>query len=394
VVQEREKIHFLKRRMNEMPKVSLAFHNFPHGECDLFPFSALSVSCGASEEKHQSITMLLLRRLLLADHPAASVLMRRSTAAGFTALLVCSSASAFVILPQQQQQHQQPKIQQHHADDPSLTSSSPSTIRQRRRETLLSQATSNNKQEPRTTTMTIRERFRNWVSRLGRMKRPIWKRKDLVPPPSDIVADETTPSELYPERSPPINSTDTADHHHHQRWAVSANSTDLTGVWKPIVTPQFKQEYDEYLQKCGEGVIFRRALLGAIGFYKEVVQQEGSELSITGTAPIGGWKRVLVASGYQNEDDHEPFEPVYSTFRDPDGDTVSVESWWQDNGRIHKSILRGKPRVKGGEFETTRYLEDGDNNVLVCEAVFHPPPNNDNGRFQPARVQWRFQREE
>jgi len=186
-----------------------------------------------------------------------------------------------------------------------------------------------------------------------------------------------------------------------QRWAVAANTTNLSGVWKPIITPEFRKEYDDYLQKCGEGIIFRRAMLGAVGFLKEVVEQNdgGRELSIMGTTPIGGWKRVLIASGYNNSE-HEQvvittnttaYEPIYSSFRDPDGDTVSVESWWQDNGRIHKSWLRGKPRVFGGEFESTRYL-DGKNDELVCESVFHPPPDYNGDRFQPARMNWRFQR--
>lgn len=173
------------------------------------------------------------------------------------------------------------------------------------------------------------------------------------------------------------------------RWAVA--TTDLSGVWKPIVTPAFKKEYDTYLKHCGEGLIFRKALVSAIGFGKEVYDQRngGRELSITGSSPIGGWERVLVASGSDN--DTSDYEPAYSVFKDPDGDTVQVEAWWENNGTVHKSWLRNKPLVLGGEFESTRYLLPDDNDILVCEAVFHPPANVT--KFQKDSVEWRFRRE-
>lgn len=179
-----------------------------------------------------------------------------------------------------------------------------------------------------------------------------------------------------------------------QRWAVAANTTDLSGTWKPIITPTFRQEYDNYLIHCGEGILFRRAMMGAIGFSREVIEQldGGRELAITGTTPIGSWKRILIASGHSpNEDSRESlFEPVFSSFQDPDGDRVTVESWWEDEGHKHKSWLRGKPRVLGGVFETTRYLENGSNS-LICESIFHPPPGHDD-RFEEARVEWKFER--
>jgi hypothetical protein len=176
------------------------------------------------------------------------------------------------------------------------------------------------------------------------------------------------------------------------RWAVAAPTTDLSGVWKPIVTPAFKKEYDEYMQSCGEGIFLRKAMVSVIGLAREVIDQrnDGRELSITGTTPIGNWKRVLVASGAEKGKNHgNNFEPVYTQFKDPDGDMVQVEAWWENDGSVHKSWLRNKPRVMGGEFESTRYLES--ENILVCESVFHPSPENP--KFQPAKVVWRFQRQ-
>mmetsp|Transcript_12497 Transcript_12497/g.34693 ORF Transcript_12497/g.34693 Transcript_12497/m.34693 type:complete len:338 (-) Transcript_12497:145-1158(-) len=183
------------------------------------------------------------------------------------------------------------------------------------------------------------------------------------------------------------------------RWAVS--STDLSGHWKPIITPAFLRDYDVYLQHCGEGILFRKALLTAIKFSKEIYDQRdhGTELSITGTTTIGqgrGWERVLVASGATatnaNKNSDESFEPIYTTFADPDGDMVSVEAWWENDGRNHKSWLRNKPRVQGGEFETTRYLHPDDPDLLICEAAFHPAPDCGNKKLKESAVKWTFAR--
>ena len=209
-----------------------------------------------------------------------------------------------------------------------------------------------------------------------------WRRDTLdtvqVEPekPIESTADqETNPSTL------PIGS----------RWAIS--TIDLSGTWKPIITPEFKKQYDTYLEHCGEGIFFRKALLAAIGIAKEVYEQRdhGRELSIKGITPINQWERTLRASGA--EQDHPDYEPTFTSFRDPDGDTVEVEAWWEENGTVHRSMLRGKPRVKGGVFESRRYLLPEDDNVLVCESTFHPPTDLAGSKFQEDTVEWRFQRE-
>ena len=172
------------------------------------------------------------------------------------------------------------------------------------------------------------------------------------------------------------------------RWAIPANTTDLSGKWKPIVTAKFKEQYDEYLKNCSQSFAFRNLCLTFVGLTREEIKQNGSSLQIRGTSPVGVWERTLVSSGSDlcNAD----YEPFNVTFLDPDRDTVNVEAWWADNGTVHKSWLRGKPRVCGGEFESTRYLEP-ENDVLVCESVFHP--NGATKGFQPAYVKWRFERE-
>lgn len=185
----------------------------------------------------------------------------------------------------------------------------------------------------------------------------------------------------------PPPTTVTGDHN--TRSASPASGVDLSGTWKPALTPQFLKAYDRYLQNCGEGLWFRRALLAAIGLAHEVYRQDDDHhtLTITSVSPVKSWERDLISSSRGDGNDDAV---VISSFRDPDGDTVHVEAWWE--GPVHVSRLRGKPRVRGGEFESKRYLESPD--VLICEATFLPPcTSSSHDRFQKDHVVWRFQRQ-
>jgi hypothetical protein len=176
------------------------------------------------------------------------------------------------------------------------------------------------------------------------------------------------------------------------RWAISANTTDLSGTWKPIVTTEFKKQYDEYLQNCSESVFFRKVVLNTLGLTVDEIKQKehGRNLTITGRNPAGSWARTLIASGADNN--NTDFDPVYVEIKDPDADKVNVEAWWELDGAVHKSILRGKPRVQGGEFETLRYLEGNDTNVLVTESSFRPSPGGKATSFRPGSIKWRYER--
>jgi hypothetical protein len=188
------------------------------------------------------------------------------------------------------------------------------------------------------------------------------------------------------------------------RWAISSNSTNLSGLWKPIVTPEFKKQYDEYLQNCSQPLWFRNLVSNVLGTTREQVQHDnnGRELVLSSKNPAGEWKRTLLASGSDMETTFGVLEPVYAIFQDPDKDSVQVESWWEHQGTVHKSILRGKPRLKGGEFETLRYLEanvDGSarDDIYVVESYFHPSPTRATTtsigqKFRPGYVKWRFSR--
>ena len=159
---------------------------------------------------------------------------------------------------------------------------------------------------------------------------------------------------------------------------------NLSGTWRPIVTSEFKKQYDSYLINCCESLLFRKVVVNGIGLQKEIINHiiETGDLEIIATNPAGNWNRTLISSDADN--------PLNATIIDPDGDAVQVEAWWTENGTRHKSLLQGKPRVEGGVFETVRYLES--DNVLVCDSSFHPCASSSK-KFKYGNVVWKFQRD-
>jgi hypothetical protein len=209
------------------------------------------------------------------------------------------------------------------------------------------------------------------------------------------------------------------------RWAIAHPNVDLSGTWKPIVTNEFIKEYDAYLQNCGTNFALRHVCLNFCSLVREIIQQEdeGRVLHLTGTSPAGTWKRSLISSGAEYRrrdgggavgmadvvDDDDNYQPIYTEFLDPDKELIQVEAWWQDQGRVHTSFLRNKPKVCGGEFESRRYLttDAATGNVnLVCESFFHPASSKEehssssssstassiSSQFKPAYVKWTYQR--
>ena len=224
------------------------------------------------------------------------------------------------------------------------------------------------------------------------------KNKKSPAPPTDTVATEEIPSNSNATTAAQIMDGNYFSAYIHMdaeeapsaeeevilsnRQSTAGKDVDLSGTWRPIVTSDFKKEYDSYLLNCSESFMFRKAVVNGIGYQRETIRQldDGITLEITATNPAGNWKRTLVAS--------DESQPLNTTITDPDGDEVVVEAWWEENGTAHKSLLRGKPRVQGGAFETVRYLESND--VLVCESSFVPNPEIE--KFKYGFVTWKFQR--
>lgn len=175
------------------------------------------------------------------------------------------------------------------------------------------------------------------------------------------------------------------------RWATADQNVDLSGTWKPIMTQQFKNEYDLFLANCNVSYLLRKVMVNGVALQKERIEQrsQGRELELYAMNPAGAWNRTLLASG--SEVGFESFDPVHVKMVDPDGDEVEVEAWWEDDGTVHKSWLRGKEGFQGGVVESSRYLED--DNTLVCESTFHPGSDvKRNGKFQQATLVWKFER--
>jgi hypothetical protein len=185
------------------------------------------------------------------------------------------------------------------------------------------------------------------------------------------------------------------------RWAVAAEGVDLTGKWLLQDKDNFKQEYDEYLKALGQPSIVRAVALTLIGLTREELIQEddGRILTINGINPRGIWNRQLVSSGWYptgSTSDNNDFDPVFSTIQTADGEDVEAEAWWEEEGTVHKSWLRGGLKYGGGDFESSRYLSE-DGNKLICTSIFYPRDPNMKKTAEKneklTQVTWRFRRE-
>lgn len=174
------------------------------------------------------------------------------------------------------------------------------------------------------------------------------------------------------------------------RWAISAPHIDLSGNWKIVVDEKFKEEYDLYLKNLGQPSLVRSIAVSIVEMTtEEVVQGDGGRsLLIKGRNLRGVWDRTLFASGsdYDSDfdvgsQDHDQIDLITA-----DNEKVKAEAWWEENGTVHRSYLRGLKKYGGGDFESRRYLEDG-GNIFICESVFHPK----DGKEQ-ALVTWKFQK--
>ena len=162
---------------------------------------------------------------------------------------------------------------------------------------------------------------------------------------------------------------------------ATTQTTDLSGKWKLIYSDEFKASYDSYLKCLGQPSLVRSVALSIIGVTSEekVQSKDGRELVIHGRNVISEWKRTLVASSEE--------APLITPLLTADQETVQSECWWEDNGHVHHSWLRGVKKYGGGSFESLRYLEDN-GDTLVCKSTFHP---TDSSR-EKASVTWRFRR--
>ena len=180
----------------------------------------------------------------------------------------------------------------------------------------------------------------------------------------------------------------------HERWARSAPDVDLSGSWTLISDSVFKKEYDAYLKALGFNIIVRQLACSLIGQTHEKTEQseEGRKLSLISNNPKGSWERVLISSGYpdfetlSNQKEGKDYSHTKSIIKTADEEPVEAEAWWEKQGTVHRSWLRGSTKYGGGDHESRRYLEDN-GHILVCESTFHRRNNT-----KPS-VRWRFKRD-
>jgi len=175
-----------------------------------------------------------------------------------------------------------------------------------------------------------------------------------------------------------------------EKWAVAAPNVDLTGKWKIIVSDAFKNEYDGYLKNLGQPSLVRSVAVSIVEMTtEEVIQSDnGRALCIKGKNLRGIWERTLIASGSDvNTHLGEDIEHTKVPLVTADKENVVAESWWEKNGTVHRSWLRGVRKYGGGDFESRRFLTN-DGNRLVCESEFHPQ----GGEKDKAVITWTFER--
>ena len=175
------------------------------------------------------------------------------------------------------------------------------------------------------------------------------------------------------------------------RWATAAAEVDLSGMWELIITKEFKADYDVYLERLGQSRIVRSVALSPPVLkqtHDEVFQtNSGRSLAIRGKNIRGTWYRTLIASGTSLKN-HE-FTPLRHPLLTIDAEQVEAESWWEKNGTIHVSYLRGITLYGGGTFLSRRYMEEQNTeDVYVCESAFE---FNDPNKV-PNKLTWRFRR--
>mmetsp|Transcript_9304 Transcript_9304/g.28064 ORF Transcript_9304/g.28064 Transcript_9304/m.28064 type:complete len:339 (-) Transcript_9304:77-1093(-) len=179
-----------------------------------------------------------------------------------------------------------------------------------------------------------------------------------------------------------------------ERWAISSPDVNLTGMWKIKVTDGFKEQYDSYLRNLGQPLLVRSIALSIISMTREETKQtnHGRDLWIKGTNTRGVWERTLHGSGSCYDvhiEDFDDYEHRTVPIVTADSEKVEAQSWWENEGTVHVSWLRGGKKYGGGDFYSRRYLKD-DGNTFVCETIFHP---RDESR-EEATVTWTFDREE
>ena len=166
----------------------------------------------------------------------------------------------------------------------------------------------------------------------------------------EAVAEETKLEEVIAEEIIPTTTESTPVMAPEERQATA--TVDFTGNWTLIVDESFKSEYDSYLRKLGQPILVRTVAMTVIGSTKEeAIQSEGGkQLYIRGMNVRGSWERTLEASETDvvGEGMHAVEGHVLKPMVTADEEEVEVASWWEDDGKVHRSWVVGGKKYGGG----------------------------------------------
>ena len=279
--------------------------------------------------------------------------------------------------------------------------------------------------------------------------------------------ESTTHSGLSPTVSSSSSSSSQSSSIDDQRsFQIGNPLINLTGRWRPAtttITTSDLNEYDSFLKACCSDTItyWIRQLLtsSSIVSRQELAVKQldgGLVMEFVDVHPLSSkiWNRTVMTSSrisseissrssgtinatgltVANQDDNNKLEntnnyrPYVNRLKDPYGDPILVEAYWQNNGTVHTTLSRkfiasNSDKDNGNSnsdennpikwIEMNRYLlleEEGEhhhhdnnleeerekNRVLVCETIFYsmssPPPigvSNTTGAM--AKMTWRWE---
>ena len=179
---------------------------------------------------------------------------------------------------------------------------------------------------------------------------------------------------------------------------------DLTGRWRPskTISTQDLNDYDNFLKACCSDQLsyWTRTLISSSSIVsrQELVVKQldgGRVLEIVDIHPLTSrhYNRTIVTSKNTENSKmlHDDYQAYENRLKDPRGNPILIEAYWQENGTVHTSLVR---QVDGGDtsddrnsdewLQTKRYLfsekdhfkdnevdQEGKTRMMVVETTYH-----------------------
>jgi len=143
---------------------------------------------------------------------------------------------------------------------------------------------------------------------------------------------------------------------------------DLTGRWRPskTISTQYLNDYDDFLKACCSDQLsyWTRTLVSSSSIVsrQELVVKQldgGRVLEIVDIHPLTSrhYNRTIVTS--KNTENSEILQDDYQAYenrlKDPMGNPILIEAYWQENGTVHTSLVR---QVDDGDTSDDRNSDE------------------------------------